>query len=192
MKLYKEDLAYTIIDASNKYGSVKEQQSDCKICIERQRIMADKQKKQKSNWKGNKGSSKAAGKGTGKIAGNTSAKEYRSFLYMLPGNITAKELAEKLDFMEKEAVEVWTEVNLLELTLGNGTFTFEDMMEDLSSTEDVALLEKLNVKQVYACDYEASDAENVQKIMKCLIETVGGFMGSDTEDFEPFVKVEEL
>ena len=150
--------------------------------------MADKKKKAKNNLKGNKGSSKAAGK----AAVLTSAKEYRSFLYMLPENITAKELAGKLDFMEKEAVEVWTEVNLLELTLGNGTFTFEDMMEDLSSAEDVELLEKLKVKQVYACDYEASDAENVQKIMKCLIETVGGFMGSDTEDFEPFVKVEEL
>lgn len=150
--------------------------------------MTDKKKKQKNNWKGNKGSSKAAGKGTV----HTSAKEYRSFLYMLPKSITAKELAGKLDFMEKEAVEVWTEVNLLELTLDNGTLTFEDMMEDLSGAEDMALLEKLKVKQVYACDYEASDAENVQKIMKCLIETVGGFLASDTEDFEPFVKVEEL
>lgn len=154
--------------------------------------MADKKKKQKSNWKGNKGSSKAAGKGTGKVAGNTSAKEYRSFLYMLPENITAKELADKLDFMAKETVEVWTEVNLLELTLQSGTLTFEDMMEDLGGAEDATLLEKLNVKQVYACDYEAADAENVQKIMKCLIEAVGGFMASDTEDFEPFVKVEEL
>ena len=154
--------------------------------------MADKKKKAKNNLKGNKGSSKAAGKGAGKVAGNTSAKEYRSFLYMIPEKVTAKELADKLDFMEKETVEVWTEVNLLELTLENGTITFEDMMEDLNGAADLALLEKLNVKQVYACDYEASDAENVQKIMKCLIETVGGFMGSDTEDFEPFVKVEEL
>ncbi|MBO5166653.1 MAG: hypothetical protein IJ405_00935 [Lachnospiraceae bacterium] len=154
--------------------------------------MADKQKKQKSNWKGNKGSSKVAGKGTGKVACNTSAKEYRSFLYMLPGKVTAKELADQLDFLAKETVEVWTEVNLLELTLQSGTLTFEDMMEDLGGAEDATLLEKLNVKQVYACDYEASDAENVQKIMKCLIDAVGGFMASDTEDFEPFIKVEEL
>ena len=143
--------------------------------------MADKKKK--IGKKGNKG---------GKTTANMSVKEYRSFLYMLPENITAKELADKLDFMAKETVEVWTEVNLLELTLENGTLTFEDMMEDLNSTEDAALLEKLEVKRVYACDYEASDAENVQKIMKCLIEAVGGFMASDTEDFEPFVKVEEL
>ena len=142
--------------------------------------MADKKKKQKNNRNGNK------------VAEKVPVKEYKSFLYMLPENITAKEMAGKLPFMEREAVEVWTEVNLLELTLENGTFTFEDMMEDLNGEEDAALLEKLEVKQVYACDYEASDAESVQKIMKCLIETVGGFMASDTEDFEPFVKVEEL
>ena len=142
--------------------------------------MADKKKRQKNNRNGNK------------VAEKVPVKEYKSFLYMLPENITAKEMAGKLPFMEREAVEVWTEVNLLELTLENGTFTFEDMMEDLNGEEDAALLEKLEVKQVYACDYEASDAESVQKIMKCLIETVGGFMASDTEDFEPFVKVEEL
>lgn len=152
--------------------------------------MADKKKKQKNSGKGSKG----AGKGNGSSGTMLKApvKEYRSFLYMIPEKVTAKELADKLDFMTKETVEVWTEVNLLELTLQSGTLTFEDMMEDLSGAEDVALLEKLEVKQVYACDYEASDAETVQKIMKCLIEAVGGFMASDTEDFEPFVKVEEL
>lgn len=143
--------------------------------------MADKKKK--IGKKGNNG---------GKTIANIPVKEYRSFLYMIPEKVTAKELADKLDFMAKETVEVWTEVNLLELTLDNATLTFEDMMEDLNGAEDAAMLEKLKVKQVYACDYEASDAENVQKIMKCLIEAVGGFMASDTEDFEPFVKVEEL
>lgn len=146
--------------------------------------MADKKKKQKNKWKGNKGSNKVAEKVT--------VKEYKSFLYMLPETITAKELADKLAFMERETIEVWTEVNLLELTLEKGTLTFEDMMEDLSGAEDVALLEELKVKQVYACDYEASDAENVQKIMQCLIEAVGGILASDTENFEPFMKVEEL
>lgn len=142
--------------------------------------MADKKKKQKNNKTGSKTVQKAP------------VKEYRSFLYMIPEKVAAKELAEKLDFMAKETVEVWTEVNLLELTLQSGTLTFEDMMEDLSGAEDATLLEKLEVKQVYVCDYEASDAEIVQKIMKCLIETVGGILASDTEDFEPFVKVEEL
>ena len=139
--------------------------------------MADKKKKQKNNWKGSKeaGKGNASGNTTAKAMQKTPAKEYRSFLYMLPDMITAKELAEKTDFVAKESIEVWTEVNLLEITLENGTLTFEDMMEDLSSAGDAALLEKLKVKQVYVCDYEALDAGNVQKIMRSLLESAGGF-----------------
>lgn len=115
-----------------------------------------------------------------------------SALYMMPAAATAKQLAEALDFLPREAVEIWTEVNLLEITLDNGTLTFEDMMEQLESKEDVQLLKKLQVSQVYACDYEASDREAVCKIMETLIEKYGGFLASNTEDFEPFIKPEEL
>lgn len=115
-----------------------------------------------------------------------------SVLYMLPEAVTAKQMAETLDFLPKEAVEVWTEVNLLEIMLENGTLTFEDMMEQMGNPEDVQLLEKLQVRQVYACDYAASDKAKVRRIMEILIEKLGGFLASDTEDFEPFIKPEEL
>lgn len=119
-------------------------------------------------------------------------KEYASFLYMLPEKLAAGGLAEALDFIQKEAVEVWTEVNFLELTLQNGTLTFEDMQEELGSAADEALLKQLEVKQVYACDYETTDSKEVQKIMTCLLERAGGFLASDTEDFKPFLRVAEL
>lgn len=119
-------------------------------------------------------------------------KEYASFLYMLPEKLAAGELAATLDFIRKEAIEVWTEVNLLELTLQNGTLTFEDMQEELGSAEDEALLEQLGVKQVYTCDYETADSKEVQKIMACLLERSGGFLASDTEDFKPFLQAAEL
>lgn len=119
-------------------------------------------------------------------------RSFCSVLYMLPDGGTAKQMAEALDFLPKEAVEIWTEVNLLEITLENGTLTFEDMMEQMESPEDKQLLAKLQVGQVYACDYEASDKAEVCKIMETLIEKFGGFLASDTEDFTPFIKPEEL
>lgn len=119
-------------------------------------------------------------------------RSFCSVLYMMPAATTAKQMAETLDFLPREAVEIWTEVNLLEITLDNGTLTFEDMMEQMESPEDVQLLKKLQVSQVYACDYEASDKAAVRRIMEALIEKFGGFLASDTEDFEPFIKPEEL
>lgn len=119
-------------------------------------------------------------------------KEYRSFLYMLPVEAKVKQLAEALDFLKREQVEIWTEVNLLELTLANGTLTFEDMMEELAGPEDARLLEEMEIKQVYACDYEAADAGEVQCILNVLTEKLGGRLASDTEDFRPFLETGDL
>lgn len=118
--------------------------------------------------------------------------EYSSFLYMLPSKETVAELANALDFISPEAVEIWTELNLLELTLENGTLTFEDMMPQMIGKEDEALLKELKVNQVYACDYEAGDKQVVQKIVSFLQDKFGGFFASDTEDFKPFLNKEEL
>ncbi len=119
-------------------------------------------------------------------------KEYKSFLYMLPVEAGAGKLAGALPFLERKSVEIWTEMNLLEITLAGGALTFEDMMPELCGKEDEKLLADMEVKQVYACDYEAEDAKAVQEIMKALTESFGGFLASDTVDFKPFLKVGEL
>ena len=48
-----------------------------------------------------------------------------SFLYLLPEEISAKQLHDGLDFLEAKQLEVWTELNLLEVTADEGTITFE-------------------------------------------------------------------
>lgn len=118
-------------------------------------------------------------------------KEYCSFLYMLPAMVNAGQLAEALS-LDKKAVELWMEANILEITLTNGTLTFEDMMEEMNGAEDAALLTELKIKQVYACDYEAADRDEVKRILQDLTEQFGGLLASDTEDFKPFLEVAEL
>lgn len=118
--------------------------------------------------------------------------ESLSFLYMLQAEADVRALSEALDFMDEAAVEIWTEINLMELTLAGGAMTFEDMMADMQGETDAALLAALQVKQVYACDYEARDREAVRRIMEALIKKLGGFIASDTEDFKPFLQTGEL
>lgn len=135
---------------------------------------------------------KSKDKAKGKMKTVPKERTYCSVFYMLPNQVAVKQMAEVLEFLKPDAVEIWKEVNLMELTLENSTLTFEDMMPQMESAKDVQLLEKLQVKQVYVCDYEASDKGMVRKIMETLIEKLGGFLASDTEDFEPFIKPEEL
>lgn len=127
------------------------------------------------------------GKDKGKVQ-----KEERNFLYLLPEPVVAANLAKVLDFLERRQIEIWTEVNLLELTFQAGTLTFEDMMPELTDEADLSLLADMGMKQVYACDYDAADAASVKKVMESLLACYGGILASDTEDFKPFLKPEEL
>ena len=118
-------------------------------------------------------------------------KHEKSFLFLLPEKVTAAELAGELGFLDRKQIEVWTDVNILELTFENGTLTFEDIMEELGA-EDEALLTLTGKKQVYACDYLEEDREMVKKVMKALTEKYFGVLASDTENFEPYIEVDEL
>lgn len=117
----------------------------------------------------------------------------KSFLYLLPEKHTAEELAQVLTDagFDKKKVEIWKEINLLELTLENGSVYVEDFEESLRK-EDEDTLSGLGMQQVYSVTYPAEDAKSIKEIMQKWQASFGGKLGSDTEDFAPFLTIEEL
>ena len=117
----------------------------------------------------------------------------KSFLYLLPEKHTAEELAQVLTDtgFDKKKVEIWKEINLLELTLENGSVYVEDFEESLRK-EDEDTLSGLGMQQVYSVTYPAEEAKSVREIMQKWMASFGGKLGSDTEDFTPFLTIEEL
>ncbi len=117
----------------------------------------------------------------------------KSFLYLLPEKHTAEELAQVLTDtgFDKKKVEIWKEINLLELTLENGSVYVEDFEESLRK-EDEDTLSGLRMQQVYSVTYPAEEAKSVREIMQKWMASFGGKLGSDTEDFAPFLTIEEL
>lgn len=117
----------------------------------------------------------------------------KSFLYLLPEKHTAEELAQVLTDagFDKKKVEIWKEINLLELTLENGSVYVEDFEESLRK-EDEDTLSGLGMQQVYSVTYPAEEAKSVREIMQKWQAFFGGKLGSDTEDFAPFLTIEEL
>lgn len=116
----------------------------------------------------------------------------KSFLYLLPEKHTAEELAQVLTDagFDKKKVEIWKEINLLELTL-NGSVYVEDFEESLRK-EDEDTLSGLGMQQVYSVTYPAEEAKSVKEIMQKWQASFDGKLGSDTEDFAPFLTIEEL
>lgn len=117
----------------------------------------------------------------------------KSFLYLLPEKHRAEELAQVLTDtgFDKKKVEIWKEINLLELTLENGSVYVEDFEESLRK-EDEDTLSGLGMQQVYSVTYPAEEAKSVREIMQKWMASFGGKLGSDTEDFAPFLTIEEL
>lgn len=117
----------------------------------------------------------------------------KSFLYLLPEKHTAEELAQVLTDagFDRKKVEIWKEINLLELTPENGSVYVEDFEESLRK-EDEDTLSGLGMQQVYSVTYPAEDAKSVKEIMQKWQASFGGKLGSDTEDFAPFLTIEEL
>lgn len=117
----------------------------------------------------------------------------KSFLYLLPEKHMAEELAQVLTDagFDKKKVEIWKEINLLELTLENGSVYVEDFEESLRK-EDEDTLSGLGMQQVYSVTYPAEEAKSVKEIMQKWMASFGGKLGSDTEDFAPFLTIEEL
>lgn len=117
----------------------------------------------------------------------------KSFLYLLPEKHTAEELAQVLTDagFNKKKVEIWKEINLLELTLENGSVYVEDFEESLRK-EDEDTLSGLGMQQVYSVTYPAEEAKSIKEIMQKWQASFGGKLGSDTEDFAPFLTIEEL
>lgn len=118
-------------------------------------------------------------------------REFRSLLYLLPEKVSAKELSKDLDFIPEKEMEIWNEEGVLEITSGEGIVTFEDIRDSLER-EDEKRLSELGMKQVLACDYEAANAALVRKILETFLSRHGGKIGSDTEDFTPFLDMQEI
>ena len=117
----------------------------------------------------------------------------KSFLYLLPEKHTAEELAQVLTDagFDRKKVEIWKEINLLELTPENGSVYVEDFEESLRK-EDEDTLSGLGMQQVYSVTYPAEEAKSIKEIMQKWTASFGGKLGSDTEDFAPFLTIEEL
>ena len=117
----------------------------------------------------------------------------KSFLYLLPEKHMAEELAQVLTDtgFDKKKVEICKEINLLELTLENGSVYVEDFEESLRK-EDEDTLSGLGMQQVYSVTYPAEEVKSVREIMQKWMASFGGKLGSDTEDFAPFLTIEEL
>jgi hypothetical protein len=104
-------------------------------------------------------------------------------LYMTTAEIRAKDMANLFQENEKCKVELWDEMNVLELELPNTNYVdFESLEVNFS---DLALLENMNIQTAFAIRLKEEDYSTALLYFKQIQEAFGGFICADTEDFSP-------
>lgn len=114
------------------------------------------------------------------------------YFYMIPAEVTVRELVEAVHCVDEEAKEIWTELDLMEIVLSADSLIFENMMDTFTEPGDREFLAAKGIKIVYAASYNTKDKDMVKKVLEELHSAFGGFMASDTEDLEPIFEVADF
>lgn len=142
--------------------------------------------KKKANKK-QKGSMKIQPKGAAEDKG-----VIEEYLYMIPEEVTVRELEQAVTCVSEKAKEIWIELDMMEVMLATDSLIFENMLDTFDTPQDQTFLEKKGIKAVYAINYNSKDKEAVKAVLSDIYQVFGGFVASDTEDLEPFFDVAEF
>lgn len=119
-------------------------------------------------------------------------KKILEFYYMTPEQTDVKELTMLIHSVDEEKVDVWQELNLLEVVLDSDSLIFQDGRECFVDPLDLQFIEEHNIKSIYVVSYEEGDSVKARQVIKEILEAKGGFICSDTEDFEPMFTAETI
>lgn len=103
--------------------------------------------------------------------------------------MTVKDMSAILTCVTQEQIEIWTELNLMEIVLEHDSFIFQDARECFIDPLDLEFLQEHQIASMYEISYDAADEAKVTEIVKELLTKAGGFICSDTEDFEPIFRL---
>ena len=88
------------------------------------------------------------------------------YFYMLPAEVTVRELVEAIHCVPEEAKEIWIELDLMEIVLAADSLIFENMMDTFTEAGDQEFLAAKGVKVVYAVSYNTKDKAEVKKVLE--------------------------
>lgn len=113
-------------------------------------------------------------------------------LYMGTKEITVKDLddvlVEGLTEEEKEAVQTWPQIEVMEITLpSEKVVDVESMNGFMDNEEDLAFMKERGIQTVYALTMEESAVEEFEPMARKWMNAFGGFICSDSDDFMPMI-----
>ncbi len=113
------------------------------------------------------------------------AKKIVEFYYLTPSDVKVKELSAVIKSVAQDQVEIWPDLNLMEVVLESDSLIFQDARECFIDPLDQEYFEAEGIVSMYTVSYEIQDEKTAKSVLREILQNFGGFIGSDTDDFEP-------
>lgn len=115
-----------------------------------------------------------------------STTHYIDLLYMSPREVKAKDIANLLNTNENITVELWDEMNVLEIELSNEhSVDFEPLDIHFKDPSDAAFIKNQSIHTVFAVSLVKEDLDLIHSFFESIIGQFSGFLCADNNDFHP-------
>jgi hypothetical protein len=113
-------------------------------------------------------------------------KTFIDILYMTPAEIRAKDISELLQDVEGVTIELWNEMNVLEIGLANdNSVDMEPLDIDFKDPSDISFIRNREIKTIFALTLSDDDLDAVEALFEKVVDKYSGFLCADTSDFYP-------
>lgn len=134
----------------------------------------------------------AAKKGKKVASAKKIVKNIVEFYYMTNKKMDAKLLSQCITVVPPEQVEVWTELNLMEVVMENDSLIFQDARECFIDPLDLEFIKEHQFETIYQISYDERDELLVRHVLREILQCCGGRVCADTDDFEPSYSLENI
>lgn len=119
-------------------------------------------------------------------------KKFLEYYYMIPSKVDVKKLSKDITVINEKQIEIWREINLMEIVLTSDSLIFEDAKNCFIDPLDLQFLKEHQIETIYQVSFEQNDTKKVIEIFKELMQKNNGFLASDSEDFTPIFTIKNI
>ncbi|MGF7144436.1 hypothetical protein HNQ56_002867 [Anaerotaenia torta] len=113
-------------------------------------------------------------------------KQFIDLFYMTPAKVSAADIGRLFHNTKGLTVELWTDMDVMELVLPNGNSVDLEAMEvDFQSPSDAAFVKNRGIQTIFAITLCEADLSLTIPYFEQLTAEFSGFVCADSEDFTP-------
>ncbi len=119
--------------------------------------------------------------------------EITDWFYMTPNEVTAKMISDLIKLQNGITVDLWEEMNILQLELSNRiTVDFEPIIINFKDPSDAAFVRNRKIKTIFEVTMEEAALSEMKEVLRMIFDAWDGFLCADTDDFKPIYRKEDL